>query len=84
MHLDYSVGRMCKNTANMLVLLFLFLIGRRMENPLTENATLPGYCMRESVSRAYGVFMPGMFIWKHEHISETALTLTLDGVKSKW
>lgn len=86
MHLDCAVLEGCAKTQQifLLVLLFMFLIGRRMENPLTENATLPGYCMRECVSCAHGVFIPGMFIWKHGHISETALTLTLNSVKSKW
>lgn len=40
MHLEWCVGRMCKNTINRLFSLFLFLIGRRMENPLTGNAVL--------------------------------------------
>lgn len=30
-----------------------------------ENATLPGYCVSEGTSCVHGVFIPGMFIWKH-------------------
>lgn len=54
-----------------------------MENPLSDNATLPGYCMREvfhvSVECLFQACLSG-----NMNTSEAALTLTLNGVKSKW
>lgn len=61
--LECCVGRMCKTAKK--VGFVVSVLGKRMENPPTENATLPGYCVREGISCVHGVFIPGMFIWKH-------------------
>lgn len=81
-YLECCVARMCKNPKK--VGFVIFVLGKRMKNPPTENATLPGYCVRGGTSCVHRVLIPGMFIWKQlTHFRNCFGLDSQSGVKSK-